>query len=121
MHGSAAKIANQIQRRKRRPILRSKRSENASYAQVIDVMTGAMRQRTLVAPPATSSKNEARICSQAFFRTQAETFHNEWSESFYDDIGFLQDSPNHGDALWLFKVHGNRGLTASHKIKLDVH
>ena len=73
---AAAKVADQIERRRRRSTLAADRVQRTGERDVVQIMAGGVRQRPFLAPAGDKTEHQARIARKADVGAEAETFHH---------------------------------------------
>ena len=86
---AAAKISDQVERR-HRLLFRTDRGQRAGHRDVIDIVTGGLRERALLAPSGHAAINQTRIVRLHHFRPEPQPFHDARAEAFDQRVGMAQ-------------------------------
>ena len=113
---AATEIADEIERRNRHAIARANRMQRADQRDVVDVVTGGLRQRPLLPPAGHAAVHELWIGLEAFVRPEAKALHHAGPEAFDQCISFRHQLPGDLDVRGLLQVERDRAAAARQKI-----
>ena len=97
----------------RRPI----ECERAGERDVVDVVAGRLRERTLLAPARHAAVDEARIAREADVGAEAEPLHHAGPEALDQRVGLLDQTQHRVDALGLLQVDADRAPAARQEVE----
>ncbi|ONH31737.1 hypothetical protein BL253_08765 [Pseudofrankia asymbiotica] len=83
---SATVVTDQVQRRHRAVAARADRVQDASQAEVVDVVSGGLRQGAVLPPTGDPPIDQARVQAQAVVRAQAEPFGHSRAEPLDEHV-----------------------------------
>ena len=86
-HGSAAEVAEQVERWGGHLVGPADGMQQAGQRDVVDVVAGHLRQRAVLAPPCHPSVDHTGIDGRDIIGTETEAFGDAGTEAFDDDIG----------------------------------
>ena len=121
VEGTASKVAYEIQRRSRGLIVPADAVQRAGQSDVVEIMSGGLRQGTFLSPAGDAAINEARVAPRAVVGPKAQSLGDAGPEAFDQGIG-LFDKPQHQPrAFRVFEIHGHRTPGATQEIELARH
>ena len=115
-HRSPAEVADHVERRCRRLPRPAEVGERPGERDVVDVVTGGVGPRTVLAPPRHPPVHEAPIPRQTHVWSGTEALHHTGPKSFDECVGPLDEIEQHGDAIWLLEVDGDVASTAQRDV-----
>ena len=117
---AAAKVTDQIERRRRRRVTRPDRIEGAGEREIVDVMSCARSQRAGLPPPAHARINQTRIGFAEYFGTESEPFHRARSIPFDKNVCLHRQIANEIVSVGRFQIDRHRGAVAIKKVELRI-
>ncbi|KAG0770756.1 hypothetical protein G6F22_017122 [Rhizopus arrhizus] len=111
-HGAAAHVADQVQRRRGRQFGMSHGVQGAGDGDVVQIMAGRLRQRTVLPPAGHASVHQPRIARQAFVGPQAQPFHDARPEPFEQGVGLVQQPQYDIGRAGLLEVQRDRAAAS---------
>ena len=86
-HAAAAEVADQVERRHRRLAGAADRVQHAGERDVVDVVAGALGERTVLAPAGHAAVDEARVARVHGVGPEAEALHHAGPEALDQRVG----------------------------------
>ena len=86
-HRAAAIVADQVQRRRRRPVARPHGVQHAAEADVVQVVADLIRQRPLLAPAGDAAEHQSGVGGLQRLGAVAQPLHHAGAEAFDHRIG----------------------------------
>ena len=111
-HAAAAEVADHVDRRRGRLPGAPEVRERAGERDVVDVVTGGLRERTVLAPPGHAPVHEPRVAREAHVGPEPESLGDAGPVPLDERVGPLHQ-PQHGlDAVGVLEVDGDVAATA---------
>ena len=104
-HAAAAEIADQVERRRRAPALFADRVQGGGQRDVVDVVTGRMREGSGLPPAGHAPVDERGIALEADVRTEAQAFHDARAKALDQHVVALHQPENRFHAVGILQVH----------------
>ena len=82
--------------------------ERAGERDVVEIVTGGLRERTVLAPARHAPEHEPRIAREADVGTEAESLHHAGPEALDQRVGLLDEAQHHLDAGGTLEIHARR-------------
>ena len=82
------------------------RVQRAGERDVVDVVSGRLRERPVLSPAGHAAVDEPRVSLQANLRTEPETLHDAGAEAFDQRVGVLDDAKHRIRGAGLLQVDG---------------
>ena len=114
----AAKIADQIERRRGRFILATHRMQCPGQRDVINVVTRHLRPRPRLPPPGHAPIDQPRIPLQRHIRADTQALHHAWPESLQQPIRLLDQAQRRLDPLRLLQVNRDRPFASVGQVRM---
>src|SRR5690606_31119928 len=115
-HAAAAEIADEVDRRHRLLAFDADGVQRAGQRDVVDVVTGGFRHRTVLTPAGHAAIDQFRIALEADIRTKAETFGDAGTIAFVDHVGLVDQFQQGFQALGGFQVDDDALAVALQRI-----
>src|SRR5262249_55542576 len=106
-HPAAAEVANHVQRWHRAFTGPAVVRERAGQRDVVDVVAGPRRVRSLLAPARHAAEDQARVAGQARVGTDAEALHHAGTKALDEGVGALDQLHQRVAALLALEVDGD--------------
>ena len=101
---AAAEIADQVQRRHRRPARRADRIQRARQRDVVDVVPGGMRDRPVLAPAGHPAVDQLRVAREADIGGEAEPLHDPRPKPLDQRVGPVDQPQHRRDRVRVFQI-----------------
>ncbi len=103
-HAATTEVADHVERRHRRLARSTEVGERTRERDVVDVVTGGLRIRPVLAPAGHPSEHQLRVPGVTGIRADSETFHHAGAEPFDQRIGRLDEGEQRLDAVGVLEV-----------------
>ena len=108
-HAAATEVAHEVQRRHGGRIGPAQRPQRAADGDVVDVVPGPGRHRSVLAPPRHAPVDQPRVAAEAGVGPDAEPLGHAGPETLDQPVGLL-DQPEHElDGVGVLQVDTHRG------------
>ena len=111
-HAAAAEVADQVERRHRRPAAPTDRLERAGERDVVDVVAGGLGVRAVLAPAGHAPVDEPGVAGEAGVGAEAEPLHDAGAEALDEAVGLLDERQHGLDAVGVLEVDADRAPPA---------
>src|SRR6516164_7881015 len=101
---TAPEIADQVQRRRRGLAVPPEGMHSAGERDVVEVVSGGLRERPFLAPTGDPAIDKAGIAGEAVLRAKAEPLHHPRAEPFDQRVGAFDQAQGERLALRTFEV-----------------
>ena len=115
---AAAEVAEQVLRERRRLVGVAERVESAGDGDVVDVVSGGVGERAVLAPPGHAPVDEPRVAFQAHVRPEPETLGDTGTEALDEDVRSLDEVEHELDATRRLEVDGDVGAPAEQDVAI---
>src|SRR3546814_8946579 len=78
--------------------------QSAAEREVVEVVAGCLRERTVTTPAGDAAVDQLRIACQAFIGTDAKPFHHAGTEALDQHVGLFDQAEELGATGWRFQV-----------------
>ena len=113
---AAREVAKQVQRRGRRLAATAECMESSGEGDVVDVVSGRLRQRPILAPASDAAIDEARIAREAIVGAEAEPLGDAGAEPFDQPVGAFHEAQGQRLSVRGFEIDRDRPATAQQQI-----
>ena len=117
-HPAAAEVADEVDRRRRLAAGPTEVRERAGERDVVDVVTGGLRHRTVLAPSGHPPVDELGIAGEALVGTEAEALGDAGPVALDERVGLLDETQHELDALGVLEVDTDRPPPAVHRLEV---
>ena len=115
-HAATAEVAHHVERRHGRLAGAAEVGQRTGERDVVDVVTGGLRVRAVLAPPGHAPEHELRVAGQAHVGADAEALHHAGAEAFDERVGMLDEIEQRGDAVGVLQVERHVAAAAQHDV-----
>ena len=91
-HGAAAIVGDQVQRWRRPAVRAADGVQRAGQGQIIDIVTGGLRQWPGLTPTGHATVDQSRVPGQAELRSQAQPLHDAGPKALDQHVGALDQA-----------------------------
>ena len=117
-HAAAAEVADEVDRRRRLAARAAEVRERTGERDVVDVVAGGLRHRTVLAPAGHAAVDELRVAGEADVGTEAEALGHARPVALDQRVGLL-DQPQHQlDAFGVLQVDADRAPAAVQRLEV---
>ncbi len=113
---AAREIAEQVQWRGRRLAAATECMESSSEGDVVDVVSGGLRQWPVLAPAGDAAIDEARIAREAIVRAEAQPLGDAGAEPFDQPVGLFDKAQCQRLSIRGFEIDRDRPATAQQQV-----
>ena len=107
-HAAAAEVPDQVERRQRALAGPSDRLERTGQRDVVDVVSGGLGHRALLAPTGHPAEDEPRVAGQTVVRPETEPLGHPGSESLHEPVGRLHQSEDERHPVGVLEIDRHR-------------
>ena len=88
----------------------------ARQRDVIDIVSRARGERTLLSPAGHASVNELRTAREQHIGAEPQSFHHAGTKSFDDRVRFVGEQKRRGNAVFALEIERDRPPPAKHDV-----
>ncbi len=119
-HPAAAEVTDEAQRWNRPVPAAAEVVQRPGERDVVDVMAGGPRERTVLPPPGHPGVDQPGVAGEAHVRPEAQPFHRSRTEPFDQNVRGLHQPQERVLAGGILQVEGDRPPTAVHRVAARV-
>jgi hypothetical protein len=110
-HAATTEVSDEIQGREWPFPLASNGFERAGDGDAVDVVSGAHRQRTVLAVTRHAREDQSWVLREQCLGAKAGPLHHAGSEAFDQDVSRADQTADDGHALWCLQIRCNRAAS----------
>ena len=111
-HSPTPEVGDQVQRWRGRGVATTDVSQHARDSEVVDVVPGRLRERTVLAPPRHASVHQARVVRATLIRPDPEALDDARAEPFQHHVRVRDEAERAGDPVRMLEIEPDRSATA---------
>ena len=117
-HPAAAEVADEVDRRRRLAAGPTEVRERARERDVVDVVTGGLRHRAVLAPPGHPAVDELGIAGETVVGTEPEPLGDAGPVALEERVRLLDEPEHELDALGILEVDTDRAPPAVERLEV---
>ena len=114
---AAAEIRSQVQGRRRLRPGTADSVQRADQSEIVEIVSGGLRQRTRLSPSGHAAVNETRVALERHVRPEPEPFHRAGAKTFDQRGGLGDEVAGEHEAVGMFQIERHGGTRALQECK----